>query len=53
MISRVNHKSATSKENEDSLINNYTKEVELGWMLPVIFESVRKVMDLMKVKLII
>ena len=43
MIKRGNHKSATSKENEPTLINNYTKEVEQGWMLPVTSKCVIKI----------
>ena len=42
-MSRRNHKSATITSNEPTLIKNYTKEVERGWMLPVITESVSKI----------
>ena len=42
MIARDNQKSATSKENSDSLLQNYEKEVQRGWMLPVTFECVTK-----------
>ena len=28
IIERVNHKSATSQENESTLLKNYTKEIE-------------------------
>ena len=43
MIDRGNHQSATSKENEASLLKNYAKEVERGWMLPTTIESVNKI----------
>ena len=43
MIERGNHKSATSKDNEASLLKNYAKEVERGWMLPTAIESVKKI----------
>ena len=43
MISRGNHKLATSKEHADSLLQNYEKEVERWWMLPVTFECVTKI----------
>ena len=45
MIARGNHKSATSKENEEYLLQNYEKEVTRGWMLPVTFECVTKIKD--------
>ena len=41
MIARGNHKSSSFTENEETLLSNYTKEVERGWMLPVTLESVQ------------
>ena len=35
MIERGNHKSASNIENDPTLLKNYTKEVQNGWMLPV------------------
>ena len=43
MIARDNRKSASSAENKEILLSNYTKEVDQGWMLPVTLESVRKI----------
>ena len=43
MIARGNHKSATAPEVASTLLKNYTKEVEHGWMLPVTLESVAKI----------
>ena len=43
MIARGNHKSATAPEVAPTLLKNYTKEVEHGWMLPVTLESVAKI----------
>ena len=42
MIDRGNHKSATLKENEKSLLKNYEVEVKHGWMLPMTVNSIRK-----------
>ena len=36
MLSRGNHKSATSAENIKALQKNYTKEVSKGWMIPIL-----------------
>ena len=38
MIESGNHKSATSSENEATILRHYKKEVECVWMLPVAFE---------------
>ena len=43
MISCSNHKSATIPSNDPTLIKNYTKEVDIGWMLPVTIKSVLKI----------
>ena len=43
MIERSNHKSAQLLTNEQSLEENYQKEVEHGWMMPITVESVLKV----------
>ena len=43
MIERGNHKSASTKENEPTLLKNYTKEVQHGWMLPVTTESLKRI----------
>ena len=43
MIVRGNQKSATSKENVDSLLQNYENEVHRGSMLSVTFECVTKI----------
>ena len=42
MIKRGNHQSAQIKSNEQSLLTNYAKEVEHGWMLPTTTESILK-----------
>ena len=43
MIARGNHKLASSVENEETLLISYTKDVERGWILSVVLESVRKI----------
>ena len=43
MIAQGNHKSATTPAVAQTLLKNYTKEVEHGWMLPVTLESVAKI----------
>ena len=43
MISRENHKSTTAPQNEPTLLKNYNKEVNRGWMLPITIESVSKI----------
>ena len=43
MIARGNHKSASSPDNINSLLQNYDKEVSYGWMLPVTIESTKKI----------
>ena len=42
MIKRGNHKSAQLPTNEQSLEENYKKEVEHGWMMPITIDSIRK-----------
>ena len=42
MIERGNHRSALLKDNKPTLVKNYAKEVEHGWMLPVTIESLEK-----------
>ena len=42
MMRRGNHQSAKLKGNEESLIKNYAKEVQHGWMLPTTIESLKK-----------
>ena len=43
MIDRGNHKSATQKENNPTLVKNYDNEVKHGWMLPVTIESLNRI----------
>ena len=43
MISRGNHKSATTPQNEPTLLKNYNKQVDKVWMLPITIESVSKI----------
>ena len=43
MIERGNHKSASDKDNNPTLLKNYTKEVQHGWMLPVTTESLKRI----------
>ena len=43
MNNRGNHKSAMSPETKAKLMNNYKKEVQHGWILPVALEYVSKI----------
>ena len=43
MIAKGNHKSSSHPDNHPTLLDNYEKEVKMGWMLPVTFESVMKI----------
>ena len=43
IIARGNHELVKSDENEVTLLKNYKKEVERGWMLPVTLANVKKI----------
>ena len=43
MMQRGNHKSASDLENAPTLLKNYPKEVNYGWMPPVTMECVSKI----------
>ena len=42
MITKGNHKSAKDKDNIDALKRNYAKEVEKGWMIPIMVSALTK-----------
>ena len=42
MMRRGNYQSAKLKGNEESLVKNYAKEVQHGWILPTTIESLTK-----------
>ena len=42
MITRGNHTSATTPDVEPTILKNYTKKVDHGWMLPITLEGVEK-----------
>ena len=47
MIDRGNHNSAQMKEGVQHLQKSYTKEVKLGWMIPITLNCVRQLKDAM------
>ena len=53
MISRGNHKSAQTQENENSIEKYYSKEIDDGWMVPITIDCLKKIKGSGIIKLVV